>query len=397
MACDTAADCPNELAPCLACGPTSYVCAKPTCESGFCTFAPADCSQASDCHILDVHTANDCALLLGYYWNGLGCTGLIGCSCEGAECDQLTQSPSECINAHSTCVPQTLPCVGKTCGDSCVPCPQGSSCEVDTAQYQCNAQGQCTSAAVCSECTIPADCPAPPCTQCWDLSEVCPVVSCNNGVCSIEPGPNCPAFNKCAPTPIYVWSDTGCNEKSFGWAWNGSQCYEVKSCYCENCELLYSDSVACDNKHLVCTGHCETDDDCPDISCELCPDGTTACATGVCVPPAECQYQDNPCFFANPCDPFLPTLTNPPGCTPISQGWWYSSQTGQCTELVGCECNTCIFNTQPSELECIQAHELCCGPNRPCFGVCQDCLDGSVQCANGTCDNFWCTPPVLCQ
>ncbi|MFW5740945.1 MAG: hypothetical protein ACOC1F_11330, partial [Myxococcota bacterium] len=60
------------------------------------------------CDAMDAKAAPDelgqsCYCFLGFAWNGSACVGLADCACEGEDCDKLTQTEEECLEAHAAC------------------------------------------------------------------------------------------------------------------------------------------------------------------------------------------------------------------------------------------------------------------------------------------------------
>jgi hypothetical protein len=66
-----------------------------------CLGANADCPPV--CAPMEARGAGDCDLVLGYVWDGAGCQALSGCSCEGAGCGGLFRSLEECAAAQEGC------------------------------------------------------------------------------------------------------------------------------------------------------------------------------------------------------------------------------------------------------------------------------------------------------
>jgi hypothetical protein len=79
---------------------------------------PAD--TGSMCAAQDAQGVGACARFFGYAWNGSSCVGISGCSCSGAACSALYESPDACQAAYRTC---TADC--RTQG-----CPSGRNCQV---------------------------------------------------------------------------------------------------------------------------------------------------------------------------------------------------------------------------------------------------------------------------
>lgn len=77
--------------------------------------APVECGSStlfsqthSQCAAMDATASpdgngNSCYCFLGFAWNGSSCTQLADCQCVGADCDKLTQTQDECLQAHAAC------------------------------------------------------------------------------------------------------------------------------------------------------------------------------------------------------------------------------------------------------------------------------------------------------
>ncbi len=55
------------------------------------------------CTDQDARGEGPCEAELGYVWRGGGCVSISGCSCEGADCDDLATSLEECLAEHASC------------------------------------------------------------------------------------------------------------------------------------------------------------------------------------------------------------------------------------------------------------------------------------------------------
>lgn len=66
--------------------------------------APAtDGGAAPRCDAMDARGQGACDRFLGYAWTGSSCRGLSGCSCIGADCMRLFNSPGECEERFGQC------------------------------------------------------------------------------------------------------------------------------------------------------------------------------------------------------------------------------------------------------------------------------------------------------
>jgi hypothetical protein len=64
---------------------------------------PADCQPADPCAAQDARGEGLCLAFWGYAWNGSACVGQSGCSCQGADCDDLPFEIEECEAAYAAC------------------------------------------------------------------------------------------------------------------------------------------------------------------------------------------------------------------------------------------------------------------------------------------------------
>ena len=104
------ATCPGESDVCI---PETYNC--PVADEYDCQ--PIDCPEAMD---VDNASVGECETVLGYWWAGLECLPLTGCSCVGDICEELFSTLDECDSTHSGC---------DLCGTvSNVACADGSFC-----------------------------------------------------------------------------------------------------------------------------------------------------------------------------------------------------------------------------------------------------------------------------
>jgi hypothetical protein len=58
------------------------------------------------CAAQDAHTVGSCEPFRGYAWNGQACEVISGCSCQGADCDNLFSTEQECQSAYTACLPK---------------------------------------------------------------------------------------------------------------------------------------------------------------------------------------------------------------------------------------------------------------------------------------------------
>ncbi len=112
-------------APCTACPGDEPKCeGDPTgvCDgAGNCVVGDVDIECSDDpCAPQDATGVGACEKFLGYVWNGSGCEGISGCSCEGSDCDALHPTLEACQGS----VPD---CQGPWCGGWNPPCPDAAN------------------------------------------------------------------------------------------------------------------------------------------------------------------------------------------------------------------------------------------------------------------------------
>jgi hypothetical protein len=126
---------------CQLCLDGSLACQVGQCIEDVCTLVGDVCPPPPDCSPVDAKGQGPCAQVLGFVWGGEDCTGIAGCNCVGAGCDQVAATYEACMATRGPCIP---PCSGKVCGASCEACGPGFC-----FSGQCDAEGVCGGPAPC--------------------------------------------------------------------------------------------------------------------------------------------------------------------------------------------------------------------------------------------------------
>jgi hypothetical protein len=114
-----------------------------------------------DCTPQDAMGEGFCDAFFGYAWTGVGCGGVSGCSCVGADCDALYASVDECNAAHEGCFDPT----------GTFACGAALRCETGVEFCQTVVGGAAGSHPSYSCNPLPATCADPPtCASCFPVS-----------------------------------------------------------------------------------------------------------------------------------------------------------------------------------------------------------------------------------
>lgn len=106
-------------------------------EDGSCATCPGDCGP------MDARGVGFCDAFLGWAWNGMDCEPLSGCSCEGADCGEVSVDESDCASLHAHCASRPCSSDGECdTNEWCDPCAHGS----------CPVCADCVAACVDSRC-----------------------------------------------------------------------------------------------------------------------------------------------------------------------------------------------------------------------------------------------------
>jgi hypothetical protein len=88
-----------------------------------------------ECAPMDARGEGDCALLLGWLWDGSSCVDFGGCSCVGADCDRRFDTLDACREAHLGCFGPPPP-PGDACGGFAgTPCHPGQYCDYPDGSF----------------------------------------------------------------------------------------------------------------------------------------------------------------------------------------------------------------------------------------------------------------------
>jgi hypothetical protein len=100
-----------------------------------------DDSSSATCGVMNATGVGQCDAALGVKWDGQACVYVSGCSCTGADCDNLFQTYDDCqAGCH-------MPCDSL---DTTMPCPDGQFCQAPN--YGCG-MGYCAPAPT-QDCSI---------------------------------------------------------------------------------------------------------------------------------------------------------------------------------------------------------------------------------------------------
>jgi hypothetical protein len=129
---------------CQVCWDGSSVCSVGQCIEEVCTLVGDACPPEPGCDPAQAKGQGACAEVLGFVWDGDDCTGIAGCSCVGANCNQVFPTHDQCMGVHAACVSPPSPCSGKPCGELCDQCDD-FGCVIGF----CDADGVCAGPPTC--------------------------------------------------------------------------------------------------------------------------------------------------------------------------------------------------------------------------------------------------------
>ncbi len=368
-----------------------------TCVGADCgdLFSTLEECQSKNCRCLcepqDAEGAGLCEIILGWAWNGRGCEAIVGCECLGEDCDQLFSSPGECLAAHETCpcAPQDAQGVG-ACEAILGYAWDGSQCN---AVVGCSCTG-----ADCDEIGTLAECLAEhrkcicraqdafgegPCDLFlgyrWN-GESCESVSgcsCVGADCAaLSPTlAACQALHEPCPCRAQDAAGEGPCDLFLGYRWNGESCESISGCSCvgSDCGNLFSTLAKCEQTNGGCV--CRAQDA---VVSGPCDQFFGYRWNGVeCVAESGCQC------IGGDCDELSPTLAecqsehakcvcraqDATGVGPCDQFFGYRWDGAMCVAVNGCSCVGPDCGNLIQDLNvCESVHADC----DPCCG-CQKC------------------------
>jgi hypothetical protein len=84
---------------CVACPNATSVCQGAVCYNGQCQLTSPRCP----CGPMQARGDGDCAMVVGWAWNGAECVALSGCGCTGPDCPSLYSDLATCKNKQAQC------------------------------------------------------------------------------------------------------------------------------------------------------------------------------------------------------------------------------------------------------------------------------------------------------
>lgn len=192
-------------------------------------------ASCGTCAAQDAEGVGDCRALLGYRWDGDGCSSIGGCECAGADCDRLYMDESSCLADFAHCVP------GPACARN-ADCERGSYCHLEPGQCLAGdggtGFGECRSRVTDVFCTDDG----PPICGCDGRTYACEFEA-NQAGTSVAYDGACDG-GPCSPQ---IARGIGPCFLDLGVAWNGTECVSVGGCTCEgpDCDSLYRSHAEC--------------------------------------------------------------------------------------------------------------------------------------------------------
>lgn len=352
--CSAASDCTTSA--CTSCADGTILCPESLCTDGFCSEKPAPSCPGEKCDGQDAQGVGVCPAFFGYKWNGNDCVGVSGCSCEGADCKTLAQSPEECAKQFDGC-----------------------------------------SSAV-TQCKSVIDCPKPVCLMCPDGTKACPKVSCEDGQC-VSSLVACLMPFACAPIKAEA---TGTCKKLLGFGWDGEGCVSFTGCACEgpDCDKLSETEQDCWKQHKSCLPAVDVcapvEDAFPVDACK--PPLGYLWDGKACAPFTGCSCEGKGCLqltdeetckknhagCASELGPCAVADVTGEGMCKKELGYFWNGK--GCEALLGCEClGADCDKLSPTEEQCAKDHVSCATIKDPCAD--KKCGDTCSSCdpANGPC------------
>ncbi len=244
-------------------------------------------NTGSTCPAQEAKGDNVCKKILGYAWDGLGCSTVVGCNCEGAGCGWLFASYDDCKYKFSGCSNPVSGAGGTT--------NTGSVCTAQEAKGDAACEkvlGYAWDGAVCNP-IVGCSCHGADCDALFDSYTPCKSAYTS---CPMPP-PTAPTHDPCRLQEAKGYQ--ACEGKIVGYAWTVDGCQPISGCSCSgpDCAALYLTLEECTNWNAKCVCSVGADWTCNDNpaissirgqclkdgSCACDPNGTMNPKTGRCL------------------------------------------------------------------------------------------------------------------
>ncbi|MCZ6795220.1 MAG: hypothetical protein O7J95_16570 [Planctomycetota bacterium] len=253
-------------------------CEGEDCDSGYdsieaCEADRAACREAA-CEPQKARGVGACEALLGYRWDGRVCRPVVGCECEGPDCDRLFASSEECADAVASCPRDCEPMdvtplglcdviLGHVWNGAFCEALSGCTSEGEDVHDLYDTEEECLLAAESCRCGPMDARGVGPCRailgwawdgrRCRQLSGC----SCEGADCEFlfPSGEECTVAHSGCPTPCQAMEvgDFGPCDAVLGYAWNGFRCVTVSGCDCANgCDEFFDTVEECERTFEAC-------------------------------------------------------------------------------------------------------------------------------------------------